>query len=168
MLNARRLAALLPFLCLAAAPLRVSAGPVDLDAGLRASIYDDNYNLGVGGELGLVFPSASAWDFGLHLNYSHFDSKVPEILKDLSEYGGYAAAYFKPTMNQAFSMRLGPHLGYAYIAVHYVDVGGDAVVLFKATPSLTFYSAFIPSFMIGKDGQTLVRIGLGLEYNAGR
>ncbi|HKP97098.1 MAG TPA: hypothetical protein VJ385_15215 [Fibrobacteria bacterium] len=166
MIQARRLAALLPLLC-AFIPAR-AASPLDLDAGLRAAIHDDNYKLGVGGELGAVSPATPVWDLGLHLNYTHFTSKVPEAIGDVDEWGGYVTAYFKPAIDQGFSLRLGPHVGYAKIGSSYLDVGGDVMAVFKATPVLSFYGAFIPSWMVGSGGQALVRIGLGLEYNTGK
>lgn len=164
MMNARRLAALLPFLCLAAVPARA----VDLDAGLRASIYDDSYKLGKGVELGVVDPLSPVWDLGVHLNYSYYTSKIPETLKDASEFGGYVALYFRPALDQDFSLRIGPHIGYAKIENHFADVGGDAMAVFKATPTLSFYGAFIPSFLIGKGGESLFRVGLGVEYSTGK
>ncbi len=168
MKNAPYLAALLPFLCFAAAGSPAMAHSMTLDAGLRASIYDDNYNLGTGGELGLLVPASPAWDFGLHLNASHYASKLPETIGSTNEYGGYVTAYYKPSIDQFFSMRMGPHLGYAKIENDFIDVGGDIMAVLKTTEALDIYVAFIPSFMIGKAGQTLVRIGIGLEYNLGK
>ena len=164
MIYARRLAALFPLLCLAVIPARA----VDLDAGLRASIYDDNYKLGVGGELGAVKSLSPAWDMGLHLNYSHFTSKAPQSVASVNEYGGYVAVYFLPAIDQGFSLRIGPHIGYSKIENHFLDLGGDAMAIFKATPTLSFYGAFIPSFLIGKGGESLFRVGLGVEYSTGK
>jgi hypothetical protein len=73
MFNARRLAALSSFLCMTAAAAWTA--PMDLDLGLRASIYDDNYDLGLGGEIGAVVAAAPAWDKGLHLNNNPFNTK---------------------------------------------------------------------------------------------
>ena len=168
MMKARHLAALLPLLCLAAAPLRSLAGPLDVDAGLRGSIYDDKYDLGKGGELGILRPASPAWDLGLHLNFSHYPTKVPDTYPSVKEYGGYVAAYFRPAIEQVFSLRLGPHIGYAKISGSYLDLGGDVMVIFKTTPALDIYAAFIPSFMIGKNAQTLVRVGVGVEYHTGK
>ncbi|MDB5050014.1 MAG: hypothetical protein JWO30_3085 [Fibrobacteres bacterium] len=167
MIKARRLAALLPFLGLALAlvPTRAIAG-VDLDGGVRAAIFDENYKLGVGGELGVIAPAAALWDLGLHLNYTHFKSKT-ETLDDATELGGYVAAYYKPALDQGFSLRLGPHIGYSELEGHFLDLGGDVMAVFKITPALSFYGAFIPSFLIGSDTQSLFRIGLGLEYHTG-
>jgi hypothetical protein len=171
MINARRLAALLPFLCLALIPARAIAG-ADLDAGLRAAIFDDNHKLGVGGELGVVVPASASWDLGLHLDYTGFTSKIPETVDDATELGGYVAAYFKPVLDQGFSLRLGPHVGYSHLAGqptqgHYVDLGGDVMAVFKISQAFSFYGAFIPSFLIGSDTQSLFRIGLGLEFHTG-
>lgn len=166
MINARRTAALFSCLCLPLLPSRAAA--VDLDAGLRAAIYDDTYKLGVGGELGLVAPAAPLWDLGLHLNYTSFTSKVPETAGDETELGGYVTAYYKPAIDQGFSLRLGPHIGYAKIGSNYLDLGGDAMAVFQASPVLNFYGAFIPSWMIGSNGQSLFRIGFGVEYRMGK
>ena len=59
-------------------------------------------------------------------------------------------------------------MGYAKIENHFADVGGDVVAIFKATPALSFYGAFIPSYLIGKGGETLFRVGLGVEYSTGK
>jgi hypothetical protein len=162
MLPSRR-TALAAFLCLA--PFLASAAPV-WDLGLRADIYDENYELGVGGELGAIVPSGDNWDFGLHLNYTHFAPQT-ENWEAADEFGGYVAAYWKPKIDQAFWLRIGPHLGYSHVVGHYADLGGDVMAVFKTTPALDFYAAFIPSFFVGEHPQAMVRIGLGLEYHAG-
>ncbi len=158
-----RHSALATLLCLS--PFLASAAPV-WDLGVRADIYDENYELGVGGELGVIAPSSETWDFGLHLNYTHFSPQT-ENWTSAEEYGGYVAAYWKPKIDQAFWLRLGPHAGYSYINNHYADLGGDVMAVFKTTPALDFYAAFIPSFFVGKHSQAMIRIGLGLEYHAG-
>jgi hypothetical protein len=164
MTHPHRRTALLAFLCLL--PIAASAAPLALDAGLRASIYDENYKLGVGGELGAIAALSDGMDIGAHFNYSHFAPKT-ENRTAADEFGGYAALYFKPKFDQAFWLRIGPHLGYSRVVNDYVDLGGDAMAVFKATPTLDFYGAFIPSYFIGKGGQTLIRIGLGIEYRTG-
>ena len=150
--------------CLCLAPFLACAAPV-WDLGLRADIYDENYKLGVGGELGAVVSANDAWDLGLHLNYSHFAPQT-ENWTAAEEAGGYVAAYFKPKIDQAFWLRLGPHVGYSHVVDHYLDLGGDVEAVFQTTPALDFYAAFIPSFFVGKDSQAMVRIGLGLQYHA--
>jgi hypothetical protein len=162
-MNPFRHQALAALLCLA--PFPASAAPV-LDLGLRAAIYDENYELGVGAELGVIAASSETWDFGLHLNYTRFEPQT-ENWTAANEFGGYVAAYWKPKIDQAFWLRLGPHLGYSYLVDHYADLGGDVMAVFKTTPALDFYAAFIPSFFVGEHPQAMVRIGLGLEYHAG-
>jgi hypothetical protein len=139
---------------------------MNLDLGLRASIYDENYKLGVGGELGAVTAAAPGWDLGMHLNYSHFAPKT-DTWDPANEFGAYVALYFKPQIDQAFWLRIGPHAGYSHILYNYLDLGADVMAVFKASPSLDFYGAFIPSFFVGKAGQSLIRIGLGLEFHSG-
>ncbi len=165
MIIARRLAALSFLLSVAALP--TMAAPMDLDVGLRADIYDENYNLGKGVELGAVVSTTPLWDMGLHLNYTRFDAKT-ETWAAANEFGGYLAFYFRPAIDQAFSIRIGPHLGYAKIVNNYVDVGGDVMAVFKVSPGMSFYGAFIPCFMIGDAGQSLIRIGLGMEFGPGK
>lgn len=149
-------------LCLA--PVLAFAAP-KWDLGLRADIFDDNYKLGVGGELGVIGSANDDWDFGLHLNYNHFAPQT-DGWKAAEEFGGYVAAYWKPKIDQAFWLRLGPHVGYSHVVNHYVDLGGDAMAVFKATPTLDFYAVAVPSFFIGKNAQAMTRIGLGLEFHA--
>lgn len=161
MIKARRLAALSTLFALSTA----WTAPLDLDAGLRAAIYDDNYDLGVGGELGAVVPAGPKWDLGLHLNYTHFASKT--IRADADEFGGYVAAYFLPAFDQSFSVRLGPHIGYSHIESHFLDLGMDAMVVFKVAPQTKFYATFVPSYLVGENGQQLTRIGFGVEYGVG-
>ena len=161
---ARRLAAL-SSLVLSAATASLAAS-MDLDVGLRASIYDENYKLGLGAEIGAVVPTTPLWDMGLHLNYSRFRPKI-DNLDAADEFGGYLAFYYKPALDQGFSLRIGPHLGYANIVDHYVDVGADAMAVFKIKPGMSFYGAFIPSFMIGEETQSLFRVGLGMEFGPG-
>jgi hypothetical protein len=170
MIKACRLTALLPFLCLAA--LAPKATAIDLDLGLRASIYDENYKLGVGGELGAIVSATANMDLGLHLNYTSFRTKT-ETIDDANEFGGYVTAYFHPAIDQGFSLRIGPHIGYSAIGSSdnresYLDLGGDVMAVFKATNTLNFYAAFIPAFMIGPDPQSLIRIGFGLQYSMGK
>ncbi len=164
MMNPRRLAASITCLCLA--PLAAFPAPLNLDLGLRASIYDENYKAGIGGELGLIAAATDGWDLGLHGNYSRFRKKT-ENFPNANEFGGYVGAYYKPKIDQAFWLRIGPHIGYSKIVENYVDIGGDVMAVFKATPSLDFYGAFIPAFFAGPNGQMLIRVGLGLEYHAG-
>jgi hypothetical protein len=144
------------------------AAPLDLDAGLRAAIYDDNYKLGVGGELGAVTSMTASADLGLHLNYTHFAPKT-DTWTAADEFGVYAAWYFRPALDQGFSLRIGPHVGYAHIKDHYLDLGGDLMAVFGATPSTSFYATFVPSYLlIGENSQSLVRIGFGVEYHTGK
>lgn len=162
--SARRLAVLSCFLCAASAAM---AAPMDLDVGLRASIYDENYKLGLGGEIGAVVATTPKWDMGLHLNYTRFRPKI-DTWKAANEFGGYLSFYYKPAIDQGFSLRIGPHLGYANIENHYLDVGGDVMAVFDIKPGMKFYGAFIPAFMIGEEGQSLIRIGLGMEFGPGK
>ncbi|MDB5104167.1 MAG: hypothetical protein JWP91_1856 [Fibrobacteres bacterium] len=164
MINARSLAALSSFLCVTAAAW---AAPMDLDLGVRASIYDENYKLGLGGEVGAVVAAAPLWDMGLHLNYTRFNHKT-DTWTDENEFGGYLAAYYRPALDQGFNLRIGPHIGYSKIHDNFLDLGGDVMAVFRATPGMSFYAAFIPSFMIGKDSQSLIRIGFGVEFGPGR
>jgi hypothetical protein len=165
MIPIRRLAALLPLLCLAFIPKRAEA--LELDGGLRAVIWNDDYKLGWGGEVGAIRKANEKWELGLHLNYTHFTSKVPESVNDADELGGYIAAYFTPSIDQGFTIRIGPHVGYANLESHYLDLGADAQAVFKVANLWSFYTAFIPSFLIGSDDQALFRIGLGLQYHVG-
>ena len=160
----RSLAAALTFLCLA--PWAARAAVINYDLGLRASIYDENYKAGVGAELGAIASATANWDLGLHLNYTHFAAKT-ENWDDANEMGGYVGAYYKPKIDQAFWLRIGPHIGYAKIIKNYVDVGADVMAVFKATPSLDFYGTCIPAFMAGPGGQLLIRFGFGVEFHAG-
>ena len=170
MIKARSLKALLPFLCLTAIVGKATA--LDLDVGLRASIYDENYKLGVGGELGAIVPATANMYLGLHLNYTNFRKKT-ETIPDANEFGGYVTAYFHPTIDQGFSLRIGPHIGYSALGSSdkresYLDLGGDVMAVFKATNTLNFYAAFIPAFFIGPDPQSLIRFGFGLHYGMGK
>ena len=153
------------FAAMAAIALPAVAGPLDLDAGLRASIYDDNYKLGVGGSLGLVQNLGPKFDLGLHLNYSRFRAKTVDW-DDINELGGYLTAYMVPTLaDQPFSLRIGPHGGAAMLGDDwYGDVGGDVMAVFKIADKTQFYGTFIPSFFIGKESQAMIRIGFGIEY----
>lgn len=154
------------FCVFSALPLAATAGaPLAWDLGLRAAIYDDIYKAGVGGEAGVIMTTSPNWDLGLHLNYTRFANKL-ENITPANEFGGYVGAYYKPKIDQAFWLRIGPHIGYAHVRNHYVDIGGDVKAVFKATPALDIYGAFIPSFFAGKNGQTLVRVGFGIEYHA--
>lgn len=170
MIKARRLMSLLPFLCLTVITTKATA--LELDVGLRASIYDENYKLGVGGELGAIVPATANMALGLHLNYTGFRAAT-ESIADANEFGGYVTAYFHPALDQGFSLRIGPHIGYSALGSSgnkksYLDLGGDVMAVFKATNTLNFYAAFIPAFFIGPNPQPLVRIGFGLHYNMGK
>lgn len=160
MIPARALCLLAAFALPAAA-----AGPLDLDGGLRASIYNDNYKLGVGASLGLVQNLGPKFDLGLHLNYSHFTAKTVDW-DDINEYGGYLTAYFIPTLaDQPFELRLGPHAGASYLGEFwYADLGGDAMAVFKINDMTKFYAAFIPAYFLGEDSGGMIRIGFGVEY----
>ena len=166
MITARRLAAFASLLSSLASVSLVA--PMDLDVGLRASIYDENYRLGLGGEIGAVVTTTPLWDMGLHLNYTRFNPKNEDSWDPENEYGGYLTFYYKPAIDQGFSLRIGPHLGYAMIHNSYFDLGGDVMAVFKVSPGMSFYGVFIPSFMFGEDGQSLIRIGLGLEFGSPR
>lgn len=158
-------------LCLLAAlpavlPLPAAAlGPLDVDGGLRAAIYDDNYDLGVGGTLGLVQNIGAKSDLGLHLNYTRFTAKTVGWT-DINEFGAYVTAYFVPTLtNQPFEMRLGPHVGASVIDESWhADLGGDVSVVFLASPSTRFYANFAPAYVLGENSGGLIRIGLGLQF----
>lgn len=158
-------------LCLLAAlaavlPLPAAAlGPLDVDGGLRAAIYDDNYDLGVGGSLGLVQNLGAKSDLGLHLNYTRFTAKTVGW-SDINEYGFYLTAYWVPTLtNQPFEVRLGPHAGASVVdEFWHADLGGDASVVFQTSESIRFYATFAPAYLLGEEGGGLIRIGLGLQF----
>lgn len=159
-----RFARLLPAALLTALALPALAAPIDFDAGLRASIWKEDYKLGVGGELGAVAP-LGAGDLGLHLMYNHFAPKSTGW-SAVDEMGGYLAWYFLPAIDQLFKLRIGPHIGGAYIDhATSLDLGGDADAVFDVTQSMRFYAAFVPSFFIGKDPQSMFRVGLGVEFH---
>lgn len=153
---------------LAAMAVSAVAGPLDLDAGLRASIYDDNYKLGVGASLGLVQNLGPKFDLGLHLNYSRFRAKTVDW-EDVNEMGGYLTAYMIPTLaDQPFEMRLGPHAGASLLGDDwYADLGADVMAVFQVAEKTRFYAAFIPGYFLGKDSQAMIRIGFGIEYRLG-
>lgn len=165
--SARRLAVLSCFLCAFPAARAALAAPMDLDVGLRASIYDENYKLGLGGEIGAVVNTTPKWDMGLHLNYTRFRPKT-DAWDAANEFGGYLSFYYKPEIDQGFRLRIGPHVGYANIENHYLDLGADVMAVFDIKPGMKFYGAFIPCFMIGEEGQSLIRIGLGMEFGPGK
>jgi hypothetical protein len=148
--------------------LPAAAGSLDLDGGLRASIYNDNYKLGVGAELGAVQNLGPKTDLGLHLNYSRFRAKTVDWV-DVNEFGGYVTWYFLPTLaDQPFEVRLGPHVGAAMIEDDwFADVGGDIAAVFKVGEKLRFYGAFIPGYFIGSESQGMFRVGFGLQYRVG-
>lgn len=159
---------LLRLLCLAALvpAMAAAAAPLSWDLGLRAAIFDENYKAGVGGEAGVIMPASDGWDLGLHLNYTHFAPKTDNWVA-ADEMGAYVGAYYKPKIDQAFWLRIGPHIGYSRIGdYNYVDIGGDVMAVFKTTPTLDMYGAFIPSFVAGENGQLLVRVGFGIQYHA--
>lgn len=161
-----KLMRLLPLLT--AAFLPAAAAPVDLDAGLRAAIWNDNYKLGVGGELGAVAELGKV-DLGLHLNYTHFSTKNLTF-SDVDEMGGYVALYLLPPIDQSFTLRIGPHVGASYIEKTFLDLGGDLDAIFQVNPKFSFYAAFVPAYIIdfkGEDSEALVRIGLGIEFHPG-
>jgi hypothetical protein len=140
--------------------------PLDIDAGFRVSIYDENYKMGLGGELGLVTPVDSNWSVGLHLNTTLFNAKT-KSWDDAYEYGGYITAYYNPHVNQPFTLLLGPHLGFAKIIYHYFDLGADLKALFLINPKMNCYVNFIPAMMVGNNSQSLIRLGLGMQYRMG-
>jgi hypothetical protein len=149
-----------------------AAAGIDFDAGLRASIWNDNHKLGVGGELGAIAKLGKV-DLGLHLNYSHFAGK--DGWPDANETGGYVALYLLPPLDQAFQLRIGPHVGATYIdpvapdAKIFLDLGGDVAAVFKVSPKMNFYAAFIPGYLLdfdGKDSESLFRVGFGVQLHA--
>jgi hypothetical protein len=144
----------------------VSSGSIKLDLGLRASIYDDNYEKGLGGELGMTKGMNSDWVLGLHLNYTYFRAKT-ELWDPVQEFGGYLTAYYLPKTDLDFSLQLGPHLGFSHVYNNYIDVGGDLMASFQVQPQTHLYVAFVPAFFIGTNSQALIRIGIGAEYNPG-
>jgi hypothetical protein len=157
----RMLVACLPFLT-----LPVAAGTWVYDAGPRATIYDDNFKMGLGGEFGAINALNSDWDYGAHLNYTYFRPKTT-TWTSAQEFGGYGTLYYLPKLDQPYSLRLGPHFGFSYIRDFYLDVGGDLMAYFPVQAQTQFYVAFIPAFFIGKHSQALVRVGIGLEYHPG-
>ncbi len=154
------------FLAMSLFALPAVAASIKLDGGIRTAIYDENYKAGLGGELGLLKPLSEDWDIGLHLNYLHFRIKT-ENWTPVDEMGGYVTAYIRPKLNLDFSLRLGPHIGFSYVKNPYADLGGDLMAYYGLNPNLDLYAAFIPSFLIGKNSQAMIRIGLGLEYSLG-
>ncbi len=160
--NFRLLLACLPLLYLPAA----AASTWSYDAGPRATIYDDNFKLGWGAAFGAIRNLNTDWDFGCHLNYTHFRPKT-STWTSAEEIAGYGALYYLPKLDQPYAMRLGPHLGFSFIRDFYVDLGGDMMVFFPVQAQTQFYLAFIPSYFIGKNSQALVRVGIGVEYHPG-
>jgi hypothetical protein len=141
----------------------VLAVPLDLDGGFRASIWDENYKLGVGGELGMVMGAGPKLDVGAHLNYSHFTHKTMDF-PDHDELGGYLTLYFVPLQDDSFRLRLGPHVGGNQLDGWNLDVGGDIAAVFKINDRTLIYGAFIPAYLIGSDSQGIFRVGFGAQY----
>jgi hypothetical protein len=113
-----------------------------------------------------MLTATPGWDLGLHLNYTHFAAKT-DNWEPVDEIGAYVGAYYKPKIDQAFWLRIGPHAGFSKVGdFNYIDLGGDVMAVFKTTPTLDIYGAFMPSFLIGENGQALIRIGLGVQYHA--
>lgn len=147
-------------------PLTAAAlGPLDVDGGFRAAIYDDNYKLGVGGTLGLVQNLGPKSDLGLHLNYTRFRAETVGW-SDINEYGFYVGAYYVPTLaNQPFEVRLGPHVGASLVDESWhADLGGDASVVFQTSDRTRFYATFIPAYFLGDHGGGFIRLGFGVQY----
>lgn len=145
--------------------LPAAAGPLDVDGGLRGSIYNDNYKLGLGAQLGLIQALGEKADVGLHLNYSRYRHKTVDF-PDFNEFGGYVTLYYDPHIqDQPFEIRLGPHVGGAKLrGGWHVDIGGDAQVLFDVNEKMRAYGAFSPGYVLGANEGGLIRVGLGIQY----
>jgi hypothetical protein len=143
-----------------------NAGTLVYDAGVRASIFDENYKLGWGLDAGAVKGIHSDWDAGIHFNYTHYRNKRSNWTP-ADEIGGRVSAYYLPKVDQIFSVKVGPHFGYSRIRSNYIDIGGDLLLIFKVNPKTQVVAAFIPGLFIGTHSQALVRLGLGMQYNPG-
>lgn len=158
-------------LFIGAQKVEVRAFTLDYDAGFRAAIYDENYNLGLGGELGAIANLNSAWDAALHLNYSHYSART-QTWSPADEYGGYLTAYYLPNLDQPFRLRIGPHLGTNYITSTlftnlFLDIGADMMAAIPVAKNFKAYASFSPSFLIGSEMQSIYRIGVGIEFCPG-
>lgn len=142
------------------------AAPMDLDAGLRASIWDENYDLGVGGELGLIYPASPAVDLGLHLNYTQYTAKTVDF-EDVQEMTAYIGLYFVAYDDGSLRFRIGPHAGGGTFDGWAVDLGGDATAVFKIMEKTSIYATFIPAYIIGANSQGVFKVGFGVEYRIG-
>jgi len=143
--------------------------PVEFDAGFRGVISEEKYDMGLSGELGAIAPVDSKWEVGLHLNYTHFRPHS-ETGGTADEWGGYVTAYYLPTIDQPFSLRLGPHIGTNYMSDDFsrglsLDFGGDAMVFVPIKNNFKVYVCFAPSFIIGSYTTSIYRIGFGVEYH---
>jgi len=157
----------LPTVSLLVSP--VKAIPVDFDAGFRGVISEEKYDMGLSGELGVITPIDSSWEAGLHLNYTHFRPHT-EIGGTADEWGGYVTAYFLPTLDQPFRLRLGPHIGINFMSDDFtsgnsLDLGGDVMAFVPVKNNYKIYACFAPSFIIGSYTQAIYRIGFGVEYH---
>ena len=154
----------LPSLAVLALSASAFAGTLDLDGGLRASIWNDNYKLGYGAVAGLIY-GMGKFDAGLHLNYSRFTHKAATA-QDENEYGGYLAFYLKPSPHEGMSFRLGPHAGVQMIDDVYLDLAVDAQVNFAINDKTQLYGQFSPGYLlIGPQDGGIFRIVFGVEYH---
>ncbi len=137
-----------------------------LNASTQATIWDDRYRLGVGGELGVLHGLTEVFDVALNAHYHFYGART--AIDGISE-RGIRAVVFMNLVPGDVNIKGGLHAGLSLFDDEAnLDLGADFQAVFRATPQMDIYATFIPGVLIGSDSQMLVRIGIGAYYHLGQ
>ncbi len=148
-----------------------------IEAAPHAVIWDERYDLGVGGQLGVIRGLSERTDISVSVQYAHFTPENPEVNNTVNSFGGLVTYFFSPEI-EGFTPKVGVHMGYTTFnnplisgpangeepRLHNFEFGGDGQLVFDVGERLKFYTMMSPAYLIGTESGIIFRIGLGLQY----
>ncbi len=153
-------------------------GDWTLEAAAQAIIWDEKYDLGLGGQLGVIRGLSERTDLSVAFQYGYYTPQIPDVNQTVTSYGGLVTYFFAPEI-EGFTPKLGVHVGYSTFSSptvpnaftegdterrHYFQFGGEGQLVFDVGENLKFFTMMSPSYLIGPNPGFTFRIGLGLQY----
>lgn len=145
-----------------------NAGTLGYDGGLRFSMWDDNYSLGLGLAPGLQWRFSERNHLAFNALYNRYGAKLPGF-DDIQEWAftlGLRREFPLPP-DQFLEPRLGFHAGVTRLwGESWHALGAlDAEALFPIQPGLKGYALVQPGYVLGEKNGMLFRVGLGVVYS---
>jgi len=106
---------------------------------------------------------------GLRADYTHYEIEADQVGKNLNE-GGIALTGLVGPNTAYFQPRVGGHVGYERLSkANFLDLGADAQVAYKITPSFGVHAMVTPTWYlkpgsISDNSDYLTKLSLGVIW----